>query len=244
MNQQTLDFISNHWQLLLHSNVNEFSPLVSSSSLQSVALILNALRSGSLTTIELSDCTGLHPNSISSITRVLDGKLFDRSAQGTDKGASTLVSLSVQAIEQLSRITTNTSQAIIPPKAGGKTGMYLTYLPEKQFYRAIPSKKEGQWVFEDCDCPTFRIVSPKPDPWGKQWVVWTAKQRQKSSREPLNTRVDFRLYPIGSKDKVIAAQIERETIKGYFAWAIDRPLEFFVAQIGDRLYLSYSFVQI
>jgi hypothetical protein len=174
-----------------------------------------------------------------SITRVLEGKLFDRTPQGFGKGASTLISLSVGAIEKMSD-TSSLSPVPVPEKSQ-KTGMYRTRLPEKKCYRPIQSRKSDQWIFEDIDSPTFRVISPVPNPWEQEWNIWASKQCQRADKEPLNTRVDFRLYPLESKDDVASARIERELIKGYFAWAVERPYEFFAVQIRERIYLTYSF---
>jgi hypothetical protein len=240
LNQQTLNFISEHWELLLNPSIQEFSTLISASPLQSVALILNSLRDRPLTLQQLSDRTGLHPNSVKSVTRVLEGKLFDRTPQGSGKGASTLISLSVGAIEKMS--DTSSPSPVPVPEKSQKTGMYRARLPEKKCYRPIQSRKSEKWVFEDIDSPTFRVVSPVPNPWEQEWNIWASKQCQRADKEPLNTRVDFRLYPVESKDGVVSARIERELIKGYFAWAIDRPYDFFVVQVKERLYLTYSFL--
>jgi hypothetical protein len=238
MNQKTLDFISEHWQLLLNPSAHEFSSIISASPLQSVSLIMAALSDGPLTLQQLSDRTGLHLNSVKSITRILEGKLCDRILQGFGKGASTLISLSVGAIERLS----NTSTTIpVQEKKSQKAGMYRSRLPNPEYYCPIQSKTEGKWLFEDIDSKTFRVVSPVPDPWGQEWVIWASKQSQRADKEPLNTRVDFRLYPPESKDDVFSAQIQREMVKGYFTWAVERPYEFFAVQVRERIYLSYSF---
>ncbi|NJR54618.1 MAG: hypothetical protein HC768_08410 [Acaryochloris sp. CRU_2_0] len=79
MNQKTLDFIKNHWQILIDPAAKRFADVIDASPLACVAVIATELQhQGTLTIQELAERTRLNENTIAQVTRVLEGKLFER----------------------------------------------------------------------------------------------------------------------------------------------------------------------
>lgn len=239
MESITIDYIKEHWEILLNPNAEQFASVIDASPFQSTARIMDALRTEPrpLSVQELCDRTGLHANTIRSVVRALKGKLFESYSQ-KKHGASLLISLSNKAIESLSSTEkiNNQNNAIYK-------GKYIAVLPDKKNYKLL-RQTEDRWIFEDSNSPTFRILSPNPKPWEQEWGIWASKQRQRGDSADLYTRVDFRLYDLASvRDNPGHASLVREVIKGHFAWSVDRPYEFFTSKFGSgNLYLCYSFL--
>jgi hypothetical protein len=178
MNDKTLQFIEDNWKLLLKPEIKGFQNLVTISPLYSVLKIIRVLSTGSQSVEAIAIKTDLHPNSVKSITRVLDGVLFNREPQGKTKGKSLLISLSVEAIEIISKqkVQPEIKQAGNLPDLNSiqKQGHFIVSLPEKKHYRTLESNSE-KYLFEDKGTPGVRIISPIPNPWREdKWKIWPA----------------------------------------------------------------------
>lgn len=79
MNQNSVDFIKQNWELLLHPSAADFSPLIEQSVLRSVLLIVRLLdRDEWLTISEIVEATGLGEDTVTQVTSALKGQLFDK----------------------------------------------------------------------------------------------------------------------------------------------------------------------
>lgn len=115
----------------------------------------------------------------------------------------------------------------------------IATLPATRHYRSLQSSREGRYVFEDIATPALRIQSPTPSPWGHEWKMALMRQKQKSDRSEYPYRLVVKLFPLDGEG--IPAKLEREEVKGVFAWADYQPLAFFAFPTGRNLWLFYSF---
>jgi hypothetical protein len=232
LNQLTQEFILENWELLLDTNAESY--LSAKSPLRIPYAMLNSLKSGPLSLQELSDRLGVHINTIATISRLLEGKLFERSPINTNKGASRKISLlsSLELYSQASHSLSTLKRSNIRK--------VQAHLPEKQFFKPLQSQRPNFWLFEDCDSRTLRIVSPEPSPWGKEWTIIFSHQSQKGDGSIWPYRLDLRLHPIHPEHPAPKAYIEREVFKGHFAWSTDQPCAFYVFPLQEKFWLSLS----
>lgn len=234
MNKTTEDFIVANWRLLLEPTAHTLA--LGRSPLRLPYRILAALETGPLTLQELSDGLEVHINTISTITRILEGKVFERSPITTGRNSSRTISLSVVAVEQLA--AEPEQQGKLPVSEQRK---FYARLPEQKFYQPIQSKRPDKWLFEDIEGRWLRIVSPDPAPWNKQWTIIFSHQEQKGDGSVWPYRLDLRLYPVEKeRGSGPPAAIEREIVKGIFTWTEERPYLFYANSISEKFYLCYS----
>ncbi|NJM67296.1 MAG: MarR family transcriptional regulator [Acaryochloris sp. RU_4_1] len=232
MNQDLQDYIAENWQALLDQ---ASATLLESSRLKIPYRILKLLlQDGPLKLQEISDRLQIHPNTIATIARILEGKIFERS-RGAARGAPTTISLHPYAIEQLAN--RKIKQTLAPP---AKTKV-IAKLPGKEFFRPLQSNTSDKWTFEDKDSPAFRIVSSDPNPWGQEWKILLSHQNERGDRSEWPYRLDLKLFPPDGED-CPHATFEREGIKGVFVWSLDSPTFFYAAPTKrEKIWVVYSF---
>jgi len=115
----------------------------------------------------------------------------------------------------------------------------IATLPEAKHYRPLQSNSEGRWLFEDKSQSALRIQSPTPTPWGQQWKIVLSRQEQKGDGSRWPYRLVLKLFQPDGEG--IPAELEREQVKGVFAWADHQPLAFYAFPTGPNLWLLYSF---
>lgn len=125
---------------------------------------------------------------------------------------------------------------------------YIAALHDRTYYRPIQSSDGGIWLFEDKDTSAFRIKSPTPNPWDQEWLMIVGRQNNKSDRSAYPVRLLLTLKQISreeiaSRNDLIRAQIEREQVKGAFAWSDRQPIQFFAFPTSELMWLFYSFYQ-
>jgi hypothetical protein len=234
MNKTTIEFIENNWELLINPKAKDFIALILNSPLASVWKIMELLSSQSLSVMEIQGKTDLHLNTINTIIRTLENKIFIRNG-------SIIISLSTEVILSKSNallidIPDEDESNIIIPKI--ETKKFHARLPEKHHYKSIQSQSEGRWLFEDKGSSAFRLISPTPDPWDKEWTILPSKQKQKSDNSEYYYRVDFRLF---SSADGYPATFMREYYKSVFAYSQEIPLDYYIMPTKDKIYLSYTF---
>ncbi|HEY9826947.1 MAG TPA: hypothetical protein V6D19_16025, partial [Stenomitos sp.] len=117
----------------------------------------------------------------------------------------------------------------------------IAKLPEKEFYQPIQSNSQGKWLFEDKQTSIFRIVSPEPSPWAKEWEIVFSFQKGKSDNSLWPYRLDLRLYRGEKQNQSPKAMIVREEIKGSFVWSTEAAAMFFAAPTStERIWIAYS----
>jgi hypothetical protein len=233
LNKTTLDFISENWHLLVKKEATEFGALIERSPLASVAEIMQELGNGPLSVQELSDRVRIHPNTVASITRALDGKLFSSIGVQQQK----IVSLLPGLIEE--------PPVSIPalPIPSGKL-IFRAVLPPKSLYRPIESPSKGRWLWADQESKALVIQSQMPDPWkgGKEWAILTGIRNQKGDRSEWPYEARLLLFPLEDNPSSIPAKIVRERIKGVFAWASYTNLSVFAFPAESKIWIMYSFL--
>ncbi|NJM68540.1 MAG: hypothetical protein HC851_24190 [Acaryochloris sp. RU_4_1] len=230
MNQKTLDFIKNHWQILIDPAAERFAAVIDASPLASVAAITTELQhQGTLSIEDLAERTGLNRNSIAQITRLLEGKLFERSVK-----TQTYISWIARVQESAP------TQPAIPEKRSMK---FLCHLPDHKFYRAIQSTKADRWIFEDAQAQAFQIISPVPNPWGQEWKIVFSKQFQKSDNSKWPYRLQLKLFE-PDQEQVPTAKILREDYKGIFGYTEEITAAFYSYPYSEKnkIWISYSVV--
>ena len=232
MNKTTLEFISEHWHLLLKPESANFAALIQKSPLASVTEIMQELHEGPISLQELSDRVRMHPNSVASITRALEGKLF------ASVGVQQQRVISLLPVVQQDKPAT-VAEGSKSQQINKKGGRYLAVIPEQKHYHLIQSKSD-RWFFGDNATIGVRVISPDPSPWGKQWTIVPARQNQKSDKALWYFRVDFRLYP---PEEGVPTILEREQYKGYFAYAKQASIDYFNFYLEEKEILSYSFYE-
>jgi hypothetical protein len=240
MNKETLKFIAENWQLILKPSAAEFTALIERSPLQSVMILMDELRAEPLTLQALSDRARLHPNSVASITRALEGKLFASIGVGQQRLISLLpgFDLSVLALDQGSESTPLFSMS------SPKSLIFKAELPPKKcFFKPIQSA-EGKQYWEDAGTKAVRIYCKESDPWSKAlWAIRLGIQNQKSDKTTWPYQVRLMLFPLADNPTAVPCQIERENIKGIFASAPYPTLAFYAFPAeGQSDWILYSFL--
>ncbi len=234
MNKTTLDFITQNWHLLLKPEASEFAALIQKSPLASVAEIMQELREGPLSVQELSDRTRMHPNSVASITRVLEGKLFS--------------SIGVQQQRVISLLSVTEEQPPTTPELlpspPGKL-IFKATIPPQSFYRPVESQSKDKWLWEDKDSKALVIQSKVKNPWEgeKKWAIMTGIRNQKGDGSEWPYQARLLLFPLEDNLGAIPAILVRERIKGVFPWASYSNLSVFAfPAIEKKIWLVYSFL--
>jgi hypothetical protein len=79
MNESSIEFIRQHWELIFHPAAGDFAPLIERSVLASVVLIVRELEKDDWRTIgELVEGTGIGTDTVTQITSALNGRLFEK----------------------------------------------------------------------------------------------------------------------------------------------------------------------
>lgn len=132
------------------------------------------------------------------------------------------------------------------PMAGKRSGevlrlmKFIATLPPAMHYTPLQSPREGVWLFQDKASSSLRIAAPVPRPWGQEWKIVPSMQMQKSDRSKYPYRLVLKLFPPDGEGT--PATIERELVKGLFAWADHQPLAFYAfPRGGEHLWVFYSF---
>jgi hypothetical protein len=238
LNKTTLDFISEHWHLLLKKEATEFAALIERSPLASVAEIMQELRDGPLSLQELSDRARIHQNTIATITRALEGKLFSSIGVKQQRVISLLPKLSTEKPDE--------KQSSVPkllPSPSQKL-IFKAVLPPQSLYRPVESPSKGRWLWVDKESKALMIQSQVPNPWegGKEWAILTGIRNQKGDRSEWPYEARLVLFPLEDNPSAIPALLVRERIKGVFAWASYSNLSVFAFPVESKIWIMYSFL--
>ncbi|WP_017711135.1 hypothetical protein [Prochlorothrix hollandica] len=115
-------------------------------------------------------------------------------------------------------------------------------LPDKAEYSPLQSTTPGRWIFTDKANDKLRIQSPTPNPWGKEWKIVTSMKMQKSDGSQYPYGLDLKLFPPDGEG--IPVNLDREIIKGAFAWTKEPATFFCVFPTGKQFFwLCYSFTK-
>lgn len=123
---------------------------------------------------------------------------------------------------------------------------FLCTLPSSEYYRPLPGAGGG-FLFEDKSTSALRLQSPVSNPWGKSksWVIIPSRQNQRSDREEYPYRLILKLKSPELTEGAISATLERERVKGVFAWSHHQPHAFFAFPEPGKLqipfWIYYSF---
>jgi hypothetical protein len=228
MNDNSLKFIAENGHLLKDRYRHRFENVINMTALKSVQLIVDCLMKGPLTVSELSDRTGLHRFTVINITKVLEHVLFVREYLPVH-GAPLVISLTEE---------TRIMQSVNSTSQRSRNRKYLAILPDKGNFN-LAEVKQGKFIFEDIESSVFRIISPEAEPWGREWIIWPEKIRQKKNGVISFLRVDFKLHQ--SSQFIIPARFERNKIEGNFTQSMDH-YEFFNCCLANKEFLAYSFL--
>ena len=116
---------------------------------------------------------------------------------------------------------------------------FVAALPPKENYILLEKRKT--YIFTDRDTRALQISSPTDSPWGKQWKIVPSMQMQKSDGSKWPYRLTLRLFPPDGEGEL--ATLEREKVKGVFAWSHSHTAAFYAFPITDKLWIFYSFYQ-
>ena len=116
---------------------------------------------------------------------------------------------------------------------------FVAALPPKENYILLEKRKT--YIFTDRDTRALQISSPTDSPWGKQWKIVPSMQMQKSDGSKWPYRLTLRLFPLDGEGEL--ATLEREKVKGVFAWTHSHTAAFYAFPITDKLSIFYSFYQ-
>jgi hypothetical protein len=108
---------------------------------------------------------------------------------------------------------------------------FICQIPAAQHYRLL-STAEGRFVYADRDTKALEIIAPTSEIWGRDWVVMTSRQQQKSDRAEYPYKLKLKLFEAG--DGAEPATLERSHEKGTFIWQQARPLTAFYFPILGR----------
>jgi hypothetical protein len=239
MNEETLNFIAENWQLILKPSAAEFTALIERSPLQSVMILMDELRDEPLTLQELSDRARLHPNSVASITRALEGKLFSSIGVRQQRLISLLpgFGLSVLALDQSSE-----SIPLLPMDLPDPLIFKAELPPKNCFFKPLKSTG-GKQYWEDAGTKALRIYCKESDPWSKEWAIRVGIQNQKSDKAIWPYQVRLMLFPLADNPGAVPCQIKRENIKGVFASAPYLTFSFYAFPAeGQSDWILYSFL--
>lgn len=118
---------------------------------------------------------------------------------------------------------------------------YIASLPPAKHYRLLKSSN-GRWTFEDKLTSALRIQSPVENPWGQAWKIIASMQYQKADRSQYPYRLVLRLFPPDGDG--IPATLEREYVKGVFAWSGQEALSFYAFPTERKsLWVFYTFLR-
>lgn len=116
---------------------------------------------------------------------------------------------------------------------------FIAFLPDKSFFESMGRGDSGRYLFQDKQTSALRIQSPVPSPWGQQWKIVLSPQKQKGDRSLWPYRINLKLFPLDTEG--VSARIEREEVKGVFAWAEGQPLAFYAFPVKGKIWIFYSF---
>ena len=114
---------------------------------------------------------------------------------------------------------------------------FVATLPPKENYIFLEKRKN--YIFADKETSALQISSPTDSPWEKQWKIVPSMQMQKGDRSKWPYRLVFKLFPPDGEGEL--ATLEREEVKGVFAWAHGHTAAFYAFPIADKLWIFYSF---
>ena len=115
---------------------------------------------------------------------------------------------------------------------------FVSQLPPKENYVFLEKRKN--YIFVDKDTMALQISSPTDSPWEKQWKILPSIQMQKSDHSKWPYRLVLKLFPPDGEGELVI--LEREEVKGVFAWAHSHTDAFYAFPTSeDKLWIFYSF---
>lgn len=116
---------------------------------------------------------------------------------------------------------------------------FIATLPDRKHYLSLDKAQSGRLRFVDKGTSALEIHMPPSGEWGQLWKIIPSKQKQKGDGSEWPYKLVLRLYEPDGEG--IPATIEREHVKGVFAWSYDSPADFYAFTLGQNLWLYYSF---
>ena len=99
---------------------------------------------------------------------------------------------------------------------------FLTTLPDQIHFHSDAKPLADKWVFYENINPAFRIVSPSPNPWDKEWVALATCQKFRINGISVFSRMDLTLYDPNAlyypPGNVLHLPLIRETYFGQYGF--------------------------
>lgn len=131
---------------------------------------------------------------------------------------------------------------------------FLCCLPDCKHFKAIPSTREGIYLWQDRGSKLCQIRAEFPDPWKKQIIIMPTIRNSKGDNWKYPARLLLRCFEFENSEGVIKVQLIREIFKSKFYWAqknsfysfgfIQENPEFNPDINNIQWWVSYSFVAI